>query len=151
MPILCLIPDTEIPKAKAAFAAVNRAKPDESAVDKAMEYFSAASFWSLLSDDAALDRAFRNGIIKSYSVMLKDIREVKSYLYSHITADPYDWFGLPEIDKKLKQMAEAKYNQGGCDQALAKIDDMDISEVKRYLKELIKDNMVVGMEIIKGN
>ena len=34
---------------------------------------------------------------------------------------------------------------------LAKIDEMDIADVKKYLKDLIRDNMVVGMEIIKGN
>lgn len=151
MPILCLVPDDEIGKAKAAFAAVNRAKPDETAIDKAMEYFSTATFFDLLDDDTSLDKAFRDGIIKSYAVMLTDIQEVKDYLDSHVTADPFDWFGLPEIDKKLRQMAEAKYNQGGCDRALAKIDKMDISDVKKYLKDLIKDNMIVGMEIIKGD
>lgn len=151
MPILCLVPDAEIAKAKVAFGAVNRTKSDEAAIDKAMEYFATASFFDLLTDSASLDKAFRDGVIKSYSVMLTDIQEVKDYLDSRITADPYDWFGLPEVDKRLCQMAEAKYNQGGCNQALAKIDEMDISEVKKYLKDLIKDNMIVGMEIIKGN
>ena len=151
MPILCLVPDAEIAKAKTAFGAVNRAKSDEATIDKAMEYLSAAKFFDFLADDTALDKAFRDGIIKSYAVMLTDIQEVKDYLDSRITADPFDWFGLPEVDKKLRQMAEAKYNQGGCDRALAKIDEMDISDVKKYLKDLIKDNMIVGMEIIKGN
>lgn len=151
MPILCLVPDAEIAKAKTAFGAVNRAKSDEATIDKAMEYLSTAKFFDLLADDTALDKAFRDGIIKSYAVMLTDIQEVKDYLDSRIAADPFDWFGLPEVDKKLRQMAEAKYNQGGCDRALAKIDEMDISDVKKYLKDLIKDNMIVGMEIIKGN
>lgn len=151
MPILCLVPDAEIAKAKTAFGAVNRAKSDEATIDKAMEYLSTAKFFDFLADDTALDKAFRDGIIRSYAVMLTDIQEVKDYLDSRITADPFDWFGLPEVDKKLRQMAEAKYNQGGCDRALAKIDEMDISDVKKYLKNLIKDNMIVGMEIIKGN
>ena len=151
MPILSIIPDSEIAKAKAAFGTVNRAKADEASIDRAMEYFSTAHFFELLDDNTALDKAFRTTIIKSYAVMLTDIQEVKDYLDSHITVDPFDWFGLPEIDKKLRQMAEAKYNQGGCDRALAKIDEMDIADVKKYLKDLIKDNMIVGMEIIKGN
>lgn len=151
MPILCLVPDSEIAKAKAAFGTVNRTKSDETSIDKAIEYFKEASFFELMSDEVALGKVFRDGIIKSYAVMLTDIQEVKDYLDSHITADPYDWFALPEVDKKLKQMAEAKYNRGGCAQALAKIDEMDIADVKKYLKALIKDNMVVGMEIIKGN
>ncbi|WP_322181556.1 hypothetical protein [Neglectibacter caecimuris] len=151
MPILCLVPDSEVAKARAAFGAVNRAKSDEATIDKASEYFATAKFFDLLADDTALDKAFRDGIVKSYAVMLTDIQEVKDYLDSHITAEPFDWFGLPEIDKKLRQMAEAKYNQGGCARALAKIDEMDVSDVKKYLKDLIKDNMIVGMEIIKGN
>lgn len=151
MPILCLVPDAEIAKARAAFGAVNRGKSDEAAIDKAIEYFATAKFFEFLDDDVAMDKAFRDGIIKSYAVMLTDTQEVKDYLDSHITAEPFDWFGLPEIDKKLRQMAEAKYNQGGCNRALAKIDEMDISDVKKYLKDLIKDNMIVGMEIIKGN
>ena len=151
MPIICLVPDNEIARARAAFGTVNRAKSDEASIDKAMEYFKEASFFELMSDEAALDKAFRDGVIKSYGVMLTDIQEVKDYLDSHITSDPFDWFALPEVDKKLKQMAEAKYNRGGCEQALAKIDEMDIADVKKYLKDLIKDNMVVGMEIIKGN
>ena len=48
-------------------------------------------------------------------------------------------------------MAEAKYNQGGSEKAIEKIEKMDVNEVRRYLKELIKDNMTVGIEIIKGN
>lgn len=98
-----------------------------------------------------MDTVFRNTIIKQYAVILTDIHEVKKYLYTHTTAEPYDWFGLPEVEKKLHQMAEAKYNQGGSEQALAKIDAMDVADVKRYLKDLIKDNMVVGMEIIKAH
>lgn len=151
MPILCLVPDSEVAKAKVAFAAVNRPKTDEQSIDRATEYFASAKFFDLLDDAAALDKAFRSSIIGTYSVMLTDIQEVKDYLDSHITAEPFDWFGLPEIEKKLRQMAEAKYNQGGCDRALAKIDEMDIADVKKYLKDLIRDNMIVGMEIIKGN
>lgn len=151
MPILCLVPDSEIGKARAAFAAVNLSKSDEATIDKALEYFATARFFDLISDETALDKAFREVIIKSYVVMLTDIQEVKEYLDSHITAEPFEWFGLPEVDKKLQQMAEAKYNQGGCEQALAKIDEMNITDVKKYLKELIRDNMVVGMEIIKGS
>lgn len=151
MPILCLIPDAEVQQARAAFGTLNKNHPDASSIDKAKDYLEKATFYKLLDDQAALDRIFTESIIKSYSVMLTDIDEVKHYLDSRISSDPYDWFGLPEVDKKLQQMAEAKYNQGGSAKALEKIDNMDVADVKRYLKELIKDNMTVGMEIIKGN
>lgn len=150
MPILCLVPDQEIQTARDAFSAVNKSRADSATIEKAIAYLESASFFVLIDDTDALNKAFRDKVIKSYSVMLTDIDEVKEYLNSRIAAEPYDWFGLPEVEKRLQQMAEAKYNQGGCDRALEKIDRMDIADVKRYLKELIKDNMVVGMEIIKG-
>ena len=48
-------------------------------------------------------------------------------------------------------MAEDKYAREGCTKALEKIDVMQPEDVRQYLKRLIKDNMVVGMEIIKNN
>lgn len=151
MPIMCLVQDAEVQSARAAFGTLNKNHPDAASIDKAKEYLEKAAFYKLMDDQSALDRIFRETIIKSYAVMLTDIEEVKNYLDSRISAEPYEWFGLPEVDKKLQQMAEAKYNQEGCVRALEKIDGMDVADVKRYLKELIKDNMTVGMEIIKGN
>ena len=151
MPVLCLVPDNEVTTARAAFGTLNRSHPDAASVTKAKEYLERASFYSVMDNQKALDEIFTNTIIKDYAVMLTDVDEVKDYLSSRLTDKPYDWFGLPEVDKKLRQMAEAKYNQSGSAKALEKIDGMDAEEVKRYLKELIKDNMTVGIEIIKGN
>lgn len=151
MPILCLIPDAELQKARAAFETINKSHPDAASIDKAIQYIEAATFFTKLSDSDTLDQIFKDTIIKGLSVMLTDIEEVKNYLDSHITAEPYDWFALPEVEKKLHQMAEAKYAQTGCDRALEKIDEMDVADVKKYLKDLIKDNMTVGIEIIRDN
>ena len=151
MPILCMVDDSDIQRAKAAFGAVNKTHPDGLSIDNAIAYFSTATFFTKLEDENVRDRAFVSSIIKGYDIMLTNIEEVKQYLDSRITADAYDWFGLPEVEKKLKQMAEAKYNQGGCDKALEKIDNMELADVKRYLKDLIKDDMIVGMAIIKDN
>ena len=151
MPILSLVPDEEVTKAKQAFGTLNRSHPDAASVAKAKEYLEKATFYPVMEDKEALDRIFTNSIIKSYAVMLTDVKEVKDYLSSRLSEAPYDWFGLPTVDKKLKQMAEAKYNQGGSEKAIEKIEKMDVNEVRRYLKELIKDNMTVGIEIIKGN
>lgn len=151
MPVLCLVPDDEVITARDAFGTINRNHPDAESVTKAKEYLERASFYSVMDDQKTLDKIFTSTIIKDYAVMLTDVNEVKEYLNSRLTADPYDWFGLPEVDKKLRQMAEAKYNQSGSAKALEKIDEMDVEDVRRYLKELIKDNMTVGIEIIKGN
>ena len=151
MPILAVVSDDEFQTAKRAFDTINRNSSDETAIKNALDYLENADFYNVLNDDEELNRIFKKKIIKNYSVLLTDIDEVKRELNDRILAEPYDWFGLPEVDKKLKQMAEAKYVQEGTSKALEKIDNMDITDIKRYLKELIKDNMIVGIEIIKDN
>ena len=44
-------------------------------------------------------------------------------------------------------MAEAKYNKDGYEIAY----QMSAEDVKKYLKDLIKNNKNVGVEIIKNN
>lgn len=151
MPILSMIPSKDVPAARTAFGTLNRKNPDASSIEKATEFLERADFFDRLSSQEERDKAFRENVVKSYSVMLDDLDEVRNYLKRRIAADPYDWFGLPEVDAKLKEMAEFKYNESGCDKAMEKIEDMDATEAKQYLKRLIKDNMIVGMEIIKGN
>jgi len=146
-----MIEDKDIQLAKTAFGAVNKAHPDEASIDRAMKFFETSNFFETLDNEAARNAAFVEYVIKDYSVMLTDIDEVKRYLDSRIGDDAYDWFASPVVDKKLKQLAEAKYNQEGCDKATEKIDSMAEADVKRYLKDLIKNDMVVGMAIIKDN
>lgn len=149
-PILCMISNNDVPAAKAAFETLNRKHPDPNSIDRAIEFLERADFFDRLSSQEERDKAFCENVVKSYSVMLDDLDEVRSHLMRVMGVDPYEWFALPEVDEKLREMAEFKYNATGCDKALEKIDGMDVSEVKQYLKRLIKDNMIVGMEIIKG-
>ena len=46
--------------------------------------------------------------------------------------------------------AEKQYKLSGCERAQAVIDKMDAAELRRYLNELIADNLTVGMEILKN-
>lgn len=150
-PILCMVPDKDVHTARMAFSMVGKKQPDTISVEKAMEFFKRSTFFDKLNQKDERDRAFTTSIIKSYNVMLNDIDEVRNYLSDVMSSKAYDWFGLPEVDKKLYEMAEFKYNESGCDRALQKIDSMDVDDVKRYLKDLIRDNPTVGMEIIKNN
>ena len=47
-------------------------------------------------------------------------------------------------------MAKAKYTETGYGRAKTIIDSMPADEVKAYLKQLIEDNIAVGVEIMKG-
>lgn len=149
-PILCMVPEADVEKARAAFDTLNRNQSDTASVDKALEYLETADFFDLLKSEDARNDAFKRCIIKSYDVILTDLNEVRDYLV-RTAGTPNSWFGAPTVDTKLKAMAQAKYDESGCDTALEKIDSMDVADVKRYLKTLIRGNMTVGIEIIKDN
>lgn len=53
------------------------------------------------------------------------------------------------VTAKIKTMANAKYNESGYGKAKKVIDEMPAEQVKEYLKKMIEDNFVVGLEIIK--
>lgn len=152
MPILCMVPDKDFNYAKESFATINEKHPNSQAIEKAIKYLSKIDYFDNLTSQQERDNAFIGKFIKDYAVILTDIEKVKYYLLNVMGGiSPYDWLLNPSIDKKLKSMAEAEYIDSGCNKALDKIESMDEESVKHYLKRLIKDNMVVGIEIIKNN
>lgn len=150
-PALSMVKEEDIPAAKIAFNAINKKQQDSSTIEKTIEFIEHADFFEAMSDQAKRDEAFTRTIIKSYAVMLTDVDEVRDYLTKMNTADPYDWYGMLSIEDKLREMAEFKYNESGCNVALERIDSMSVEDAKKYLKDLIKNNMIVGMEIIKNS
>jgi hypothetical protein len=52
------------------------------------------------------------------------------------------------VEREVEKFAQARYNQSGIEKVLARIEKMEPGAAKGYLKQLIKDNMNVGLEII---
>lgn len=149
-PILCMVPLEEINKAKIAFNTVNRAKPEKNDVQNAMSYFEKTSLFQELNNQDRQNEMFEKHIVKNYSTMLKDINEVRDFLTERLGAEVYDWHGSLEVENLLRQLAEKKYEMEGNIKALQIIEEMDEITVKSYLKKMIKENITVGMEIIKS-
>ena len=82
--------------------------------------------------------------------MFEGVEKLKQYLVGHVSDAPYYWFESKEVFAKIKSMAKAKYTDSGYGKAKKIIDDMPAEQVKSYLKQLLEDNIVVGVEIIKG-
>lgn len=150
MSILCMIPENEIQQARDSFDTLNKNHPDESSIKRATEYLTNAKFYDDIKNNSKCDKAFEKYILKQYASILKDIDFVKEYLKKTLSCDEYEWYGLPEIDSKIYALAQSEYDKNACNIALEKIDKLEVSELKHYLKTLIKDNMNVGIEIIKG-
>lgn len=151
MPIFAMLSEQEVTVCRKIFATINSNKADAKDISDAITYLENAKFFDSLNDASQRDKMFVKNIIRDNAVMLSDITEVKDYLRSHVTDVPYHWLGSPSVQSTLNKMAEAKYNKDGYEIAFQKIDQMSAEDVKKYLKNLIKNNKNVGVEIIKNN
>lgn len=151
MPIMVMMKPEDEEECRKVFSTINSSNPDQKAIEKALSFLENVSFWDVLSDASLRDKAFADKIIKkSRAAMLSDIQSVKQYLRDHITDEPYYWNSSSAVDNKLDELAQHKYVIGGYQAAFNKIDSMDADLVKAYLKDLIKNNMAVGVEIINN-
>ena len=151
MPIFAMLAEQEVTVCRKIFATINSNGAGAKDISDAITYLENAKFFDFLSDASQRDKMFVKNIIRDNAVMLSNIAEVKDYLRSHVTDVPYYWFGSPSVQSTLNKMAEAKYNKDGYEIAFQKIDQMSAEDVKKYLKDLIKNNKNVGVEIIKNN
>ena len=60
----------------------------------------------------------------------------------------YDWIENPAVKSKIKSLAEAEYNAGGSDLVINTIDKMSDSELKSWLKDVVKKDIELGLRII---
>lgn len=151
MPIFAMLAEQEVTVCRKIFATINSNKAEAKDISDAITYLENAKFFDSLNDASQRDKMFIKNIIRDNAVMLSDIAEVKDYLRSYVTDVPYHWLGSPSVQSILNKMAEAKYNKNGYEIAFQKIDQMSAEDVKKYLKDLIKNNKNVGIEIIKNN
>jgi hypothetical protein len=116
-------------------------------ITTALAFLENAHLFEVLSDESKRNTAFEYEIIGEYRPLLPNSNKVRDTL-DCLSVDTYDWRDNPSVKSKVKQLAEAEYNSGGSDKALAEIDKLDDAQLKQYLKRLVKENMTVGIEII---
>lgn len=151
MPILCMIPSSEQNEARFAFDVINNQISDKLKIEEAIEYLKKFQYAGLNSE-VMRDEAFKKYIIKSYVTMLENVDEVKTTLKNKLSnVDPYYWFGNSSVEELIKNLAFQKYHNGGNSKVYNVIDAMSPDDAKRYLKDLVKENMIVGIEIIKSS
>ena len=93
------------------------------------------------------DKWFSKRIIGDYSSLLPDIEAVRDALES-TGISAYEWNDNPVIRSKVASMASAEYNAGGSDRVLEIIKEMDGEQLKKWLTEIVKNDMGLGVKII---
>ncbi len=150
MPIMVMVPENETGIARRVFGTINGNSTQENLIIEAEEYISKMSYLPELNSKASRDKMFADVFLGEYKVLFDDIEKVKEYLKNHVADAPYYWMGSKEVSAKIHSMAKAKYTNSGYEKAKKVIDDMPTDQLKTYLKQLIEDNIVVGVEIMKG-
>lgn len=148
-PILCLVSDNEFDKAKTTFDSLNRNEGTDYEIKASIEFLESSTLFNVLMDNEKRNEAFKQSIVGIYSVLLPNLDKVRDAL-DLLSTDVYDWFDNPSVKKKVKQLAEAEYYAGVSDKVLVKIDNMNNDQLKQYLKQLVKDSMAFGIEILQN-
>lgn len=147
-PILCMV-DDEYERAKNIFDLLNRKNLSDTEIDNCTSYIETAKFFKEFFDQTNIEKCFSEKMLGSYSAILTDNNEVRNYLKKKLGCNVYDWYPNPMVRNIIVQYASDNYVRKGYEKALQKIEDMDADSVKSYLKKLVKDNVKVGIEIIR--
>lgn len=150
MPIILMVPEKDSEQWQLVFDTLNMPSPSEKQVDYAMTVLQSATIWNDLRNEDLRDALFEKQILKDDAVVLDSVEEVKDELMSRLSSDPYKWLGLPSLQTTIANLVRDKYVKESYTLAMKVIDKMDAEKVKTYLKDLIKSNPIVGIQIIKN-
>lgn len=150
MPIILMAPEAETETWQAVFETLEAKTPDEKQVKQALFVLEDTNIWGRLVDKELADQMFRDRILEDNAIVLDNIEEVKDVLMAHLSSNPYTWLSNPALKTTLASLVRDKYLKGRYALAMKRIDNMDAESVKKYLKDLIKTNPTVGIQIIKS-
>ncbi len=147
-PILRMVKRDEYDDAKKAFETLNRGNGTEIEINNALEYLQRTTLFEVINSQEAIDNAFST-LLGKYKVILSDYNKVRDVL-DRLAIDAYEWDTHPRIRQKINDMVKAEYDAGGSDKAISKIETMNVEDLKKYLIELVRDKVDLGLEILNG-
>lgn len=152
IPVLCLFgPDVQI--AKQAFDIINTGAPKatDNEIEQAIKFLDTSVNNELLNDKEECDRIFKSFAAGDYDMLFNDIEELKNLLIERLGKEVYDWYiRKSSIEAIVKEFATKKYKTSFYNEVYEKIDKLSPEQVKAYLKELIINEPLVGIKIMKS-
>ena len=146
-PILCCMKATQYAEAKKAFGTLNSSTQSESDIKEALAFLQKADFFDDIASADYRDKYFAKCIIGDYTSLISDIDAVRDALEgTGISA--YEWNDNPSIRSKVSGMATAEYNAGGSDKVVDIIQGMDDAELKKWLTDIVRKDIGLGVKII---
>lgn len=149
-PILCMFDDNERQKAKEVFSILHKSKPTEAEYATAETWLKAGNFYDRLSSAVERDQCMKERLVGDFAYLLPDVNKVRDYLRDRASMiTPYEWMDNSTIVARIREMADMRYKTGGASDAEKAVADLDINELRDYVRDLIKTDMSVGIAILK--
>ncbi len=149
-PILCMFADNERQIAKDNFAILQKSKPSAEEFASAQNWLTKGTFYANLASANARDQNFKTYVIGDYAYLLPDITEVRKTLLQKLSyIHPYEWLDNSTVQAKIHDMANMQYNTKGVSVVQDALKELSIDELQAYVRELIKNDMTVGIAILK--
>lgn len=146
-PILCCVNVSLYTEAKKAFATLNSSTQSEADIKEALAFIKEADFFDEIASADYRDKCFAKRIIGDYTSLISDIDAVRDTLES-TGISAYEWNDNPTIMSKVSSMAAAEYNAGGSDKVVDIIEGMNDAELKKWLTDIVRKDMGLGVKII---
>lgn len=150
--ILCIFTDN-IEEAKKTFDLLNSKNINysESQIEMAINFLDLNKTIEKIKDKDNAMKIFKLFILGEYLTMIDSLEIINDILIKKIGNDIYNWYlKKSEIDRIVKEFAYEFYKDSFYEKVFEKIDVLSPEKAKEYLKELIKNNPIVGINIMKN-
>ena len=114
-------------------------------IDKVERYLRSSNAFELLNDQIAIDEAFKDKVLGRYSVLFKDLQDVRNKLVKQ-EPDVDKWM---MSDSLIKSLAYEEYEREGKKKAIETISSIPKEELEGYIRNLIESNSEFGIELLK--
>ncbi len=149
-PILALVPAMEHEQAKRLFSTLRNNNASDGDIRAAQAFLnSQPAFLYKLKDQEAIDKAFVRELIGLYRSLVS-VEEARQVLSSRLSAGPYEWMTGNAARSIIRETADNHYLSGANQALLDRIDTMDDASAKLYLKQLVRDKLDVGVQIMES-
>ncbi|KWT75634.1 hypothetical protein [Candidatus Magnetominusculus xianensis] len=153
IPVLCLF-GSEIQEAMRVFGIINKelTTTDRKVIENAIKFLKQSRNIAALNDIDLCNKTFKEFISGEYEIIFTeaDLGELKNILQSE-SPNIYNWYhDRDKFADKIKKFGNEKYNGGYYKTVFDEIDRLTPVNAKDYLKELIKNDPLVGIRIMKS-
>ena len=151
IPVLCVFADN-ILTAQRIFSALNRDAylPSEKDIDDAISFLQSGAL-NILNDKERCEKCFIEFFAGKYAYVITSADELRDQIRSIVGSKVYDWYARANSCRaQVEKFATDRYKVKYCGQAKERIKKLSAEEAQKYLNELIENDPLLGISILKG-